>query len=231
MNKLTHNVLNTRRPVTVDDQKLAERYLRGRVIVIDDDEHFLAALAALFDLEGYACETYPLASKYLQVIKNSRPTFPGPCCVLCDVNMPELDGLELQKQLVVLNDTPFILMSGSSGAQEAVSGFRAGAQDFLIKPIDADYLLGVVGKALDLSSARQNLKIMQAGIMQKVALLTNREREIALLVAKGQLNREIADALGIVLRTVKLHRHRVMEKLEVETVIDLARIVDEGNIV
>lgn len=91
-----------RRPVTVSDHRLAGRCLRGRVVLIDDDPEILAALAALLDLEGYACETHTSALAYLEVLSADLPAFPGPCCVLSDVKMPELDGLELQRRLAAL---------------------------------------------------------------------------------------------------------------------------------
>lgn len=219
-----------RLPVTVSDEKLAARCARGRVVVIDDEADILAALATLIELEGYACETYGSAPAYLNVLNYNRPCFPGPCCVLCDVKMPELDGLELQSRLAQLDDTPFLLMSGASGAHEAASAFRAGAVDFLIKPIDADTLLDALAKALRIGAERQLRRGRQSALAARIASLTERERDIARRVASGQTNPAIAAELGIALRTVKLHRQRAMEKVGAGGTAELVRIADEGKL-
>lgn len=215
-----------RKPVTVEEEKLAARCARGRVIVIDDEPEVLAALAVLLELEGYACETYLSALAYLNVLNYNSPSFPGPCCVLCDMKMPELDGLALQKRLALVDDIPMLLMSGSSGVFEAVTAFRAGAIDFLIKPFDADVLLDAVVKALSISSERNAQRVWRGEIQARVALLTERERDIARRVVSGQTNQAIADSLGIALRTVKLHRQHVMEKLGIHSLPELVRIAD-----
>lgn len=218
------------RPITIDDQKLAQRCARGRVVLIDDDTEVLSAFAALLELEGYACETYAAALDYLDVLNYNRPRFSGPSCVVCDVKMPDLDGLQLQARLAALDDTPLLLMSGASGAPEAVNAFRAGALDFLIKPVDADVLLAAVAKALATSTERHAQRQRQSGLAARSASLTPREREIARRVAAGQTNPAIADALGIALRTVKLHRQRAMEKVGAGSTADLVRIADEGGL-
>ena len=220
----------SRRPITVSDEALAQRCRRGRVVLIDDDLEILSALASLLDFEGYACETYPSALQYLQVIAFNQPQFAGPSCILCDVNMPLLDGLELQRRLLDLTEVPMLLMSGSSGAREAVTAYRGGAIDFLIKPIDADMLLGAVQRAMLVSRESQAQRIQALDVGRRVAALTVREREIARRVSLGQINRQIAADLCIALRTVKLHRQSLMEKLEVQTVVDLGRLVDQAGL-
>lgn len=115
-----------RHPVTLSECELATRCARGRVVIIDDDTEILSALAALIEFYGYACETFPSALSYLQELNYNRYYFPGPICVLCDVKMPELDGLELQSRLAEFDDIPVLLMSGSSGVSEAVSAFHGG---------------------------------------------------------------------------------------------------------
>ncbi|MDD2742737.1 MAG: response regulator [Rhodocyclaceae bacterium] len=218
---------NSRQAISVSDEKLAARCARGRVIVIDDDVQILAALAALFELEGYACETYTSALAYLDILNFPSPSFPGPCCVLCDIKMPGLSGLELQRRLASLGDTPLLFMSGDSGAQEAVSAFRAGAIDFLIKPIDVDVLLASINRALACSSECQQAQIRRDVLAARIAMLTERERDIARRVAAGQTNPEIAAKLNIALRTVKLHRQRALEKIGAGGTVDLVRIADE----
>jgi FixJ family two-component response regulator len=197
--------------------------------VIDDDPEILDAFCALLELEGYACETHGSALSFLDASAGKVARFPGPCCVLCDVMMPGLSGLGLLARLGELKDTPVLLMSGVSGASEAVSAFHAGAQDFLIKPIDADLLLGAVGKALAMSTEMQQQRARADRLAGLFGALTAREIEIAHLIAQGMRNQEVADALGIALRTVKRHRHQVMEKLGAQSLAELVRIIDEAG--
>jgi FixJ family two-component response regulator len=219
-----------RKVIHIADQLLAERCARGRVVLIDDDTEILDALAALLQLEGYAFETYNSALHYLEVIALNQPHFPGPRCVICDVKMPVIDGLELQRRLMDLDDTPLLLMSGESGAEEAVTAFRRGVLDFLIKPIEAGLLLAAIEKALETSALRQLKHAEQKQLLARIASLTARERDIACRVARGELNREIAEELGISLRTVKMYRQQAMEKLAVEKVVDLARLAEKGGL-
>jgi two-component system response regulator FixJ len=221
---------NLRQPVTVSEIEQAERCRRGRVVVIDDDLEILSAFSGLLELSGYACESYASAIEYLRTLNDGQADFPGPCCVLCDVKLPEMDGLQLQRRLAELGDTPIVMMSGSSGVEEAVCAFRAGGLDFLIKPIDADHLLTAVEKALAISSQRQALQQRQANLAERIASLTEREKEITRRVAQGQTNPVIAAELKIALRTVKLYRQRAMKKVGAETIADFIRIVYDGNV-
>jgi len=197
---------------------------RGRVIIIDDDAEVLSAFSTLLKMEGYFCDCYPSAVAYITALTEQHLCFTGPSCMLCDVRMPELDGLALQTQLSEQSDTPLILMSGDSGAQEVAQAFRAGAVDFLIKPIDINMLLNTVEKSLALSMEQRAQHIKTTTIATRVRSLTMRERDIAMLVVQGKTNQAIATELNIALRTVKLHRHRAMEKLDVQHVADLVRI-------
>lgn len=215
------------RPTEDHDAQLAERCARGRVVVIDDDLHILDAFCELILLEGYACETYACARSYLQVQDGHRPLYPGPVCVLCDVKMPNMDGLELQSRLNEAGDVPLVLMSGASGAPEAVSAFRAGAVDFLIKPIDAEQLLNTLQRALALSLQRQQDGGRRQALSQLVGSLTAREMDVAQRVAKGMTNLGIALELGITERTVKFHRQRVMEKLGISGTAQLVSLLQE----
>ena len=219
-----------RRTITADDERVAARCAIGHVVVIDDDPHILVSLCELLEMEGYACEGYPSATAYLQVLSFNRQNFAGPRCVLCDVKLPDMDGLQLQRRLAALGRTPMLLMSGDSGANEAVTAFRAGAVDFLIKPIEVDVLLQSVAKALRLSTSRQQVERRHTDVTRRIQVLTPREREVARYVASGSTNKDIANQLDIALRTVKLHRHRVMEKLGVDTLADMVRLADEGGL-
>lgn len=195
-------------------------------MLVDDDEEIRRAYAGLIEIRGYACETYDSAARLLAVLKVNRPRFPGPRCVLSDVSMPEMDGLQLQCQLARHPDIPLILISGSSGLDEALVGFRAGALDFLVKPIDAEVLFTAVAKALALSTERQRHDQHQSELATRLATLTPRELEVAQQVVRGLTNREIGALLGLAERTIKLYRQRAMEKLGTASLTDLVRLID-----
>jgi FixJ family two-component response regulator len=144
--------------------------------------------------------------------------------------MPEMDGLQFQHRMAEFNHVPLLLMSGHSGAQEAVSGFQAGAHNFLIKPFETHVLLDAVAQALAASAEHQQLDALRSDLAKRVASLTEREREVSRRVAQGRMNQHIADEFGIALRTVKLHRHRAMEKLGASTLADLVRLADLASL-
>ena len=181
----------------------------------------------LLDLEGYATETYASAGDYLDSLAHPEPGFPGPRCVLLDVKMPELTGLELQDKLLSAGEgPPVVFMSGGSSAKEAVQALKKGAIDFLIKPFEEEALLAVVSEALARSRDEQKDSEKNLDVSSRLASLSERESQIARMVAAGMLNRDIADQLGIAVRTVKLHRMHMMRKLGASNVIELARIMD-----
>jgi len=216
------------RPViTIHDQREAECYARGCIYVIDDDTAIREAVVALLELEGYATKSFPSAVSYIAALDPNLPQFPGPCCLLLDVKMPELNGLELQKKLNELSEnTPIVFMSGGSGAREAVQALKNGAVDFLIKPFAEEDLLAVISEALAKNSHEQEDQRQTTDIRSRIATLTDRETQIAHMVASGLLNRDISHKLGIAVRTVKLHRMHMMSKLGANNVIELARIID-----
>jgi FixJ family two-component response regulator len=169
----------------------------GQVVVIDDDPDILDAFRRLLTFEGFRCDTYLSASAYLR----SRETQPDPAgqltCVVCDVQMPHMSGLDLQARLQHVPDVVFVLMSGSSGALEAVTGFRAGAVDFLLKPIDADQLLACVERALRSGLDRQIKVKRTSEAARLLGTLTPRELEVARLVAAGVTGLGVSLQLGI----------------------------------
>ena len=202
---------------------------RGRVVVIDDDGEILDAFRSLLELEGYACEAYTSAADYLRPPAAGAAPDPAPSCILLDVMMPDLDGLEAQRRIAGQEDTPVLLMSGASGVQEAVTAFRAGAQDFLIKPVEAELLLAVVERALEVSRQRLSWRQQRRDLDRRFEALTQRELEVVRRVARGDLNRVIAQDLRLALRTVKLYRQRAMEKLDARSTADLVRTLQEGG--
>lgn len=227
-----HTLINrTYRPVvTIHDEREAARHARGCVAIIDDDDAIREAVKTLLDLEGYATETYASAMHYVDVLQQNEPSFPGPRCILLDVKMPEHTGLDLQNRLNALSDkTPLVFMSGGSGAHEAVQALKNGAIDFLIKPFEEEALLAAVSEALQKSLNQQAHLREDKDNSSRLASLSERESQIAHMVSKGMLNRDIAGSLGIAVRTVKLHRMHMMRKLGVSNVIELARIIDKAG--
>lgn len=203
--------------------------LKGAVVIIDDDADILDAFNQLLSFEGYTCYTFTNASEYLATSAQIVVPPQTPMCILCDVKMPDIDGLELQQQLVEYNrKVPIIMMSGLSGAQETVSAFRAGAFDFLLKPIDADLMIQTIDRALQSCASDLSDEAEREVARKRLALLTERELEVAQLVAKGITNIGIGLELGISVRTVKFHRQRVLEKLEVGGATGLVRLLDKA---
>ncbi|MBF0256180.1 MAG: response regulator transcription factor [Gammaproteobacteria bacterium] len=198
---------------------------KGLVVVIEDHQEYLSALKRLLELEGYACEAHLSAESFLQLHPPEELAPLGPCCLLCDVKLPAMSGLQLQERFADLKEMPLILMSGNSGVHEVAEGFRAGALDFLLKPIDAEVLLQRVSQALELSAQRQQERQFREGLRERIEGMSARERQIARRVAEGMLNREIAAEMHIALRTVKLHRHRALLKLGAKNVPELVRLI------
>ena len=199
------------------------------MIVIDDDPDILDAFRSLLSYEGHACETYSGPQAFLDATESgASPTVPL-TCVVCDVNMPDMTGLELQVRLQQLPDLGFILMSGSSGALEAVTAFRAGAVDFLLKPIDADQLMAAVERSLARSLRRQQAAQRRAEASALLSSLTAREAEVARLVAAGLTGVGISLQLDISLSTVKFHRQRIIEKLGISGTPELVRLLHAAD--
>ncbi|AOG21820.1 response regulator transcription factor [Acidovorax sp. RAC01] len=219
----------TRRVVTVSDEALAERCAKGRIVLIDDHEEVLQALTNLLSLEGYACDGYPSAIAYLAWLKRNEPVFPGPSCILSDMRLPGLDGLELLGLLGGREDMPLILMSGASGIREAVQGFRTGAVDFLVKPVETDELLGAVTKALAISAQAHDRRARGNDIAERLASLTPREETVAARVAQGETNAQIAAALCISLRSVKRIRQSAALKLGATSTAELVLKFTDGS--
>ncbi len=219
----------TRRVVTVTDEALAHRCAQGRVVLIDDHAEVVGALTNLLHLEGYACEGYPSATSYVEMLERGEPVFPGPACILTDMRMPGLDGLELLGLLSESNEMPVILMSGASGIRDAVQGFRFGAVDFLVKPVETEELLGAVAKALAISAQAHKRRTRDQDLAERLASLTPRELTVAARVAQGDTNAQTAEDLGISLRSVKRIRQAAAFKLGATSTAELVLKFTEGS--
>lgn len=199
---------------------------RGRVAIIDDDAGIVAALRELLEFEGYVCDCHPGADRFMDALRSRPAAGALPDCVVCDVKMPGMGGLELQAALGPEAAIPLVLMSGLSGIDEAVTGFRAGAVDFLTKPVDDEALLAAVARAIASGRNSRDTGQRRERAAELVGRLSGREREVAQLVAQGLTNLGISLQLGITPRTVKFHRQRIMEKLGIAGVPDLVRILE-----
>ena len=199
-----------------------------RVIVVDDDVELLNALTLLLDIEGFRCESYASATALLDALRQPTGAGTRPTCIVCDVRMPGMDGLQLLEHLPANNAVSIVFMSGQSGAHEAAHAFRRGAVDFLVKPIDADPLIDAVRRGLAHSMVESTRREHRQQLARRIATLTQREREVARLLATGATNPQMASTMGIAVRTVKMHRRRVMEKLDAGTLADFVRLADTG---
>ena len=198
---------------------------QASVVIIDDDTHILEAFSTLLTLEGYEVSAFASARAYLEArtLSLSAP----PLCVLCDLVIPEMDGLELQSQLSQTEDVALILMSGSGSMQQAIQGFRAGAIDFLLKPISSDVLIQTIQRAVTTTEQRRERTSRQKALTALLSALSPRELEVMRLVATGMTNLGISIALQITERTVKFHRQRILEKLSFSGTAELVRLANE----
>jgi FixJ family two-component response regulator len=186
-----------------------------------------AALSELSCCQGFAVAEFASADDFIEFEQRADPMFPGPRCLLLDVKMPCVSGLDLQRELQQrANSVPIVFMSGGSSAGEAVQAMKAGALDFLIKPFDDGQLLDAVDKGLQRHLADIRKSLSSTDSEARFASLSAREAQIARLVSQGYMNQQIANQLGIAERTVKLHRMHMMRKLGAANVIELIRILD-----
>jgi FixJ family two-component response regulator len=204
--------------------------LRGgtkRVHVVDDNASFRKAIEGLLKQFGYEVSTYPSAQHFLDRL----PSDDVPSCILLDVRLPGMSGPELQQCLSELGSTlPIIFLSGYSDIATTVRTMKAGGQDFLIKPVSSDQLLPAVERAIAHHHAVLNLKQTRAQILSRIATLTPRERQVFELVIRGKTNKQIANALGATERTMKAHRHGVMTKLQVRSLVELVSLAERVGV-
>ncbi len=194
----------------------------NHVFVVDDDRSVRRALGRLLSSAGYHVESFESAEQFLE------SGFIGHAgCVIVDLQMPGISGLELQRRLVdEMVDMPVVFLTGHGDIPSSVQAMKDGAIDFLTKPVEADRLFEVVPQALRAGAERRVRTAEIESIRERAALLTARETEVMHLVASGRLNKQIAYELGTSEKTIKVHRARVMEKMHVSSVAELVRLVD-----
>jgi two-component system, LuxR family, response regulator FixJ len=191
------------------------------VFIVDDDAWVRDSLAVLLDLKGYRTQAFASAEEFL---KSYRPAAAG--CLLLDVRMPGMSGLELQAALHERQiKLPIVVMTAHGDVPTARAALVAGALDFLEKPVDPELLLVTVRTALEGDAAQRSVARKVEQEKRKLDVLTARERQIMELIAEGTHNRDIATTLGISPRTVEGHKARVMEKLQIRSVTELVHLV------
>ncbi|AXF17444.1 response regulator [Paraburkholderia caledonica] len=191
------------------------------VFVVDDDDSVCRALARLIRSAGYRVETFGSARAFL----DRMPVDACPACLVLDIQLPEVSGLELAREL----DTalPIIFITGHGDIAMGVGAMKAGATDFLSKPVSDTDLLGAIAQALERAVQARTIRRELDALRARVERLTPREREVMALVVTGLLNKQVASELGTVEQTIKAHRKRVMAKMEATSLAQLIRIADK----
>lgn len=196
------------------------------VYIVDDDPSVRRSLARLIRLEGFRVETFAQAQDFLDEKERTDPS-----CLVLDVNLPGRSGLDLQRELSSRGySMPIVFITGYGTIPMSVQAMKDGAVEFLEKPVNDQVFLKAVHQAVekDRQMKRQYMELKE--IQQRLASLTPREREVLPLVVSGMLNKQIAFKLGTTEKTIKVHRARIMEKMEADSLADLVRLAQKGGI-
>ncbi|ULK96288.1 response regulator [Bradyrhizobium sp. I71] len=195
----------------------------GLVHVVDDDASFRTAVERRLKLAGYEVATYSSAQDLLERL----PDGDGPGCILLDVQIPGLSGPQLQSHLTGLGSTlPIVFVTGYADTATTVRAIKAGAEDFLTKPVSSEQLLDALARALIRQQADHIQRTKLSLLQMRLKSLTPRERQVFELIVRGKINKQIAHELGTAERTVKAHRHQVMEKMQVQSLAELVSMAE-----
>jgi RNA polymerase sigma factor (sigma-70 family) len=201
--------------------------LAGTVHIVDDDASFRTAIERRLKRAGYEVTAHPSAQDFLDRL----PQEDQPGCILLDVRIPNLSGPQLQEKLGELGSTlPIVFLSGYADVSITVKTIKAGAEDFLTKPVSSEQLLGAIEKAMAHQESARGLKQKLDVLRAQLGTLTPRERQVFERVVRGKINKQIASQLGATERTIKAHRHRVMEKMKVQSLAELVSIAERLGI-
>ena len=196
------------------------------VFIVDDDEAVRESLQALVETEGYAVRSFDSARGFLDGFAS-----PDIGCLVVDVRMPDMGGLELQAELVARGTgLPVIVVTGHGDVPLAVQAMKAGAVDFIEKPYNDQQLLDTIARALDMARNRQSQSSFAQEARERVASLTPREAQVLEHLVAGRANKVIAYELGISPRTIEIHRAHVMEKMQARSLSDLVRMALEAGV-
>ena len=195
-------------------------YATPIVFVVDDDVSVRESLELLIRFAGWQAETFASAEEFL-----ARPRVLAPSCLILDVSLPDLNGLDLQKLIAVdRNDMPIIFITGYGDIPMTVQAMKAGAVEFLTKPFDDDVLLAAIRHAIERSSAVLGEGAEIQALRDRYVSLTPREQEVMAMVVSGLLNKQVAGELGISEITVKAHRGKMMQKMKADSLADLVKM-------
>ena len=198
----------------------------AKVFIVDDDASFRTSLARLLASHGFETELFDSAASFMKCGLAHRVG-----CIVLDIRMPSLSGLDLQLELARVEGTmPIIFLTGHGSIPTGVHAMKMGAADFLTKPVDEEVLIPAIQKALAENRRRNGERAQVEGVRARIRTLTEREHEVMLHIIAGELNKQIAGDLGTVEQTIKVHRRRVLEKMGVVSVAELVWLCAQAGV-
>jgi FixJ family two-component response regulator len=200
--------------------------MEAKVYVVDDDPSVRAGLSRLLQSMGLTVKTFASAREFLEQAVSEEPG-----CLIVDLRMPAMNGLELQEQLMTRNlNLPVIFLTGYGTVPASVRAMKRGAVDFLEKPVDDQVLLDAIYQALEKDRGNRHNQAEAKAIQDRLKSLTPREYEVFTLITTGLLNKQVAYELGTAEKTIKVHRARIMEKMHCESLAQLVRLAEKAGI-
>ncbi|WP_258193171.1 response regulator [Paraburkholderia sp. BL25I1N1] len=193
----------------------------ARVFIVDDDEQVRCALSRLLRVSGYLVETFDSPEAFL----DRADLASVPACLILDLQMPGMSGLEVQRNLNQL--LPIVFLTGHGDVGSSVEAMKGGALDFLPKPVCQSLLLAAVDRALKVACMEWAKRSEKAELQERLDCLTHREREVMALLLTGRLNKQVASDLGAAEKTIKIHRARVMKKMKARSIAQLVRLAEK----